>query len=94
MCGDPPCTERPSNARRRELIRRLIIEGPDALALQIYRRLDVDRMQCRPLAPGGPPTWAEIAEWAEREGLLDLAEARLLGGIWRPEPEEADETPA
>lgn len=92
--GESRRPEIPSNVRCRELIRRLIIEGPDALALQIYRRLDVDRMKCRPLAPGGPPTWPEIAEWAEREGLMDPAEARLLGGIWWPESEDGNETPA
>jgi hypothetical protein len=78
--------------RRRELIRRLLVEAPDALAFQIYRRLHTDRRRCRPRAPGDPPTWAEIAAWARGEGLLDCAQARLMGCGGQPEAENVDET--
>ena len=67
-----------AHVRRHELIRRLIAEGPDRLAFHVYRRHAADR------AGSGNPTkeetlsWAEIAEWAALEGLLDAEQASLL----------------
>jgi DNA-binding response OmpR family regulator len=64
--------------RRHELIRRLIAEGPDRLAFHVYRRHAADRA-----ISGNPPkeqtlSWAEIADWAALEGLLDAEQASLL----------------
>jgi len=67
--------------RQRQLILHLIAHGPDGLALQISRRLCVDRLQGRHPMDGEALTWAEIADWGHREGLVDAEQARLLGRI-------------
>lgn len=64
-------------AHRREVMRRLITDGPDRLAGHVYRRMCADR----PHAATGTPgvlTWSEIAEWAKLEGLVTEDEAQLL----------------
>lgn len=73
--------ERPAAADllRREVIRRLIVQGPDRLAGHIYRRLCADRVRVTPIAGPRPLAWAELAQWARLEGLVTEAEARLLG---------------
>jgi CheY-like chemotaxis protein len=65
--------------RQRELVRRLIVDGPDRLAFHVYRRLCADRS--RPWAAGGSAevlSWRQIAEWARLEGLLEPEEASLI----------------
>jgi CheY-like chemotaxis protein len=69
---------KPTRERQRDLIQRLIIEGPDPLVFHICRRLSLDRMGGRGSMSADAPTWAEIAEWGKREGLLDAEQARLL----------------
>lgn len=64
--------------RHGDLIRRLIVEGPDALVFHVYRRLHADRMRARGPISTDALTWTEIGEWARVEGLLDGEEARLL----------------
>jgi len=64
--------------RRDEIIRRLIVEGPDRLAVQIYRRYTADRRGTRHLEGEDVPSWTEIAASAKLAGLLDDREARLL----------------
>jgi CheY-like chemotaxis protein len=82
-----PDTIRGLRERQRALILRLIVEGSDALAFHVSRRLDADRT-----GPKGPGTaraltWAEIATWGTREGLLDAKEARLLHHLSLAEPQ-------
>jgi DNA-binding response OmpR family regulator len=69
---------KPTRERQRDLIQRLIIEGPDPLVFHICRRLSLDRMGGRGSMSPDAPTWTEIAEWGKREGLLDAEQARLL----------------
>jgi DNA-binding response OmpR family regulator len=64
--------------RQRELIERLIREGPDALSFHVYRRLNADRVKARGSPSAEVLTWTEIAEWARHERLLDAEQARLL----------------
>ncbi len=73
--------------RQRALILRLIVEGSDTLAFHVARRLDADRT--RPKGPGAAKalTWAEIATWGTREGLLDEDEARVLRHVPLAEPQ-------
>jgi two-component system, OmpR family, alkaline phosphatase synthesis response regulator PhoP len=66
-------------SRQRQLILHLIAHGPDPLALQISRRLCADRLQGRQPGDGGTLTWQEIADWGQREGLMDAEQTRLLG---------------
>ncbi|MFB3818095.1 MAG: PleD family two-component system response regulator [Candidatus Methylomirabilales bacterium] len=65
--------------RRRELVRRLIVEGPDRLAFHVYRRLCADRSRTVG-APSGTDvlSWVQIAEWARLEGVLNAEQAALL----------------
>ena len=65
--------------RRRELIRHLIVQGPDRLAFHVYRRLAAERMARTGRKPADSLTWAQIAEWARLEGLVTSKEADLLG---------------
>jgi CheY-like chemotaxis protein len=64
--------------RRQELIRHLIVEGPDRLITHVYRRLSADRLASGGNAPPDVLTWAQIAEWGALEGLLDKDQAALL----------------
>jgi hypothetical protein len=77
--------------RRREAIRRLIMEGPDRLAFHVYRRMWADRGHSGQLGMVEPLTWREIADWAQLEGLLDGAQAQLLRGESAP-PASTGET--
>ena len=79
----PPDTAvlRRDRARQRQLILDLIARGPEGLVLQISRRLCVDRLQGPHPREGVPLTWAEIADWGYREGLVDAEHAQLLGRI-------------
>lgn len=60
------------------LIRRLLIEGSDPLVLHIARRVCADRTGARSSNRAEAITWADIADWGRREGLLDVEQARLL----------------
>lgn len=64
--------------RQRELILHLIVEGPDWLAFHVSRRLYADRTGPKGRILADALTWAEIAEWGKREGLLDAEQASLL----------------
>jgi CheY-like chemotaxis protein len=65
--------------RQRELVRRLIVEGPDRLAFHVYRRLCADRSRAGAAAGGADVlTWEQIAEWARLEGLLDAEQVGLV----------------
>jgi len=70
--------------RQRQLILHLIAHGPDGLALQLSRRLCADRLRGKRLGDGEALTWAEIADWGYREGLVDAEQAELLGRISTP----------
>jgi two-component system chemotaxis response regulator CheY len=75
--------------RQRALILRLIVEGSDALAFHISRRLEADRMGPKGTGTARALTWAEITTWGTREGLLDAAEARLLRNVPLAEPQNS-----
>jgi CheY-like chemotaxis protein len=77
---DMPISDcRMAQHRQRELVRRLIVEGPDRLAFHVYRRLCADRSGAEQTASVAEVLgWAEIAEWARLEGLLDAEQAALL----------------
>lgn len=64
--------------RQRELILRLIAEGPGPLVFHISRRLCAGRTSARSSIHAEALTWADIAEWGKREGLLDAEQASLL----------------
>lgn len=64
--------------RRDDIIRRLIVEGSDRLACHVFHRHTADRRGTRWVEGAGVPSWAEIAEWAKLEALVDEADARLL----------------
>ncbi|HSB80418.1 MAG TPA: response regulator [Candidatus Methylomirabilis sp.] len=72
---------RVAQQRQRGLILRLIVEGPDSLAIHVSRRLCADRVRRRTQTSANPLTWADIGEWGKREGLLDAEEASLLRRI-------------
>jgi DNA-binding response OmpR family regulator len=67
-----------SRQRQRELIQRLLLEGPDALVFHVYRRIRADRTRFRSAMSEDVLTWTEIAEWARQEKLIDAEQARLL----------------
>ena len=64
--------------RQDSLIKRLMAEGPDAMAIHIARRLSLDRKMRRAVMPSEALTWTEIADWGRQEGLLDAGQARIL----------------
>lgn len=64
--------------RHGELIHHLILQGSDPLVFHVCRRLAADRTRNRGPSAAEALTWAEIAEWAKSEGLLDAQQARLL----------------
>jgi DNA-binding response OmpR family regulator len=70
--------------RQRQLILHLIAHGSDPLALQISRRLCLDRVRGTHPQAGETLTWEEIAAWGHREGLLDLEQAQLMGRMPTP----------
>jgi DNA-binding response OmpR family regulator len=73
--------------RQRALILRLIVEGSDALAFHISRRLVADRIGPKGAGTVRTLTWAEIATWGTRDGLLDADETRLLRYVPLAEPQ-------
>jgi hypothetical protein len=64
--------------RQYQLLERLIVEGSDALALHVCRRLQADRTSRIGPTTADTLTWVEIAEWAKRERLLNGEEVPLL----------------
>lgn len=64
--------------RQRQLIQRIIVEGPNPLVFQTCRRVSLDRLGGRGSLTREVLTWTQIAEWAERERLVDPEEAHLL----------------
>jgi len=74
---DPDALQ-PTWELQRDLIHRLIVEGPDSLVFHICRRLSLDRMGGRGSMSAAALTWDEIAEWGKREALLDAEQAHLL----------------
>lgn len=80
--------------RQGQLILRLIVEGPDPLVFHTCRRLSLDRLGGRGSLSGEALTWADIAEWAKRERLLDAEEAHLLRRIPLARSRKARERPA
>lgn len=64
--------------REYQLLERLIVEGSEALAFQVCRRLQADRVRLRDPMGVDALTWVEIAEWAMRERLLTAEEAPRL----------------
>lgn len=75
---------------QRELIFRLIVEGSDSLAFNISRRLCADRARMKSPAADAL-TWAEIAEWAKQERLLNPEQAHLLCRVPLDGPQQAGE---
>jgi CheY-like chemotaxis protein len=77
---EPIAPFRLTQHRQRELVRRLIVEGPDRLASHVYRRLCADRQRVVGAIRGSADvlSWKQIAEWAKLEGLLDTEQAALL----------------
>jgi len=64
--------------RQYQLLERLIVEGLDALAFHVCRRLQADRTsKIGPMATA-MLTWVEIGEWAKRERLLNGEDVPLL----------------
>ncbi len=81
--------------RQRELVRRLIVEGPDRLAFHVYRRLCADRNRVAPPAGGADVLrWGQIAEWARLEGLLDAEQAEVVCGMDAPPGTDVNGGPA
>jgi DNA-binding response OmpR family regulator len=64
--------------RQQELILLLIARGPDPLVFHISRRICADRTGARSSNHAETLTWADIADWGRREGLLDAEQASLL----------------
>jgi len=64
--------------RQRELILRLIVKGPDSLVFHISRRICADRTSTGSSNHAETLTWADIADWGRREGLLNAEQASLL----------------
>jgi len=75
--------------RQREIILRLIVEGPDSLAFHVSRRLCADRMKTKNSRSADALTWEEIAAWGMHEGLLDPEQASLLRRMPLAEPTKA-----
>lgn len=60
------------------LLERLIAEGSDALAFHVCRRLQADRVRVIGGTSADTLGWAEIAEWAKCEGLVNEDDAFVL----------------
>ena len=48
------------------------------MVFHVDRRVSADRTRNRGVNATEVLTWAEIAEWAKREGLLDAEQARVF----------------
>lgn len=76
-----PEAQRWEQQRQGELILLLLLNGSDPLVFQIAQRISADRTYAPPADRAMAPTWADIAEWGRREGLLEVEQARLLRRI-------------
>jgi CheY-like chemotaxis protein len=64
--------------RQGELILHLLVKGSDPLVFQIAQRICADRTYAPPTDRAMALTWADIADWGRREGLLEAEQAHLL----------------
>ena len=67
--------------RQQELILRLIAHASDPLVLHISRRICADRTNARGAHHEESLSWADIADWGKREGLLNADQASLLSRV-------------
>ncbi len=80
--------------RQGELIRHLLVKGSDPLALHIAQRVCADRTCATGTEDGTAISWADIAAWGIREGLLDAEQAQLLCRMPMPPARGAHESGA
>lgn len=73
-----PEVQRWERQRQGELILLLLVKGSNPLVFQIAQRIQADRTYAPPADRAMAPTWADIADWGRREGLLEAEQARLL----------------
>ena len=73
-----PEAQRWERQRQGELILLLLVKGSDPLVFQIAQRICADRTYATPADRALALTWADIADWGRREGLLEVEQARLL----------------
>ena len=64
--------------REQQLVLRLIAHASDPLVLHISRRICADRTSAKSPHHEETLSWADIADWGRREGLLDAEQAGLL----------------
>jgi hypothetical protein len=76
-----PEAQRWERQRQGELILLLLVNGSDPLVFQIAQRIQADRIYTPPADRAMALTWADIADWGRREGLLEVEQARLLRRI-------------
>ncbi len=76
-----PDAQRWARQRQGELILLLLVKGSDRLVFQIAQRISADRAYAPPADRAMALTWADIADWGRREGLLEVEQARLLRRI-------------
>jgi DNA-binding response OmpR family regulator len=80
--------------QQRDLILRLIAHAPDPLVFHISRRICADRTSASSSHHGETLSWAEIADWGRREGLLDAQQASLLRRVSGPTASRAQQDAA
>ena len=73
-----PEAQRWERQRQGELILHLLVKGSDPLVFQIAQRICADRTYAPPADRAMALTWADIADWGRREGLLEVEQAHLL----------------
>ena len=73
-----PEAQRWERQRQGELILLLLVKGSAPLVFQIAQRICADRTYATPADRALALTWADIADWGRREGLLEVEQARLL----------------
>ena len=76
-----PEVQRWEQQRQGELILLLLVKGSDPLVFQIAQRICADRTYAPPADRAMALTWADIADWGRRVGLLEVEQARLLRRI-------------
>ncbi len=64
--------------RQTQLLLRIIADGSDQLVLAVYHRLCTERTWTTPSTRGSAASWAALAQWGRREGLLSPEETHLL----------------
>jgi hypothetical protein len=81
MASTPAEVQPWEQQRQGELILLLLVKGSDPLVFQIAQRICADRTYAPPADRAMALTWADIADWGRREGLLEVEQARLLRRI-------------